>query len=178
MIYAEIKSSEEQKSLKAAIDAAKDKKWYRRLMIITLSAKKYTVQKLSEMFNVCQTTIRCYVHSYNEGGLEQLRPKKAPGRPPKLADWTKADWDKILERTPNQYEKLNTESHQWTLALLVEYVNAYHGISVCPSSVYHSLRKTGRRTGRSKLRVGSPDPEYVVKRQHVEVVKNLPEGVN
>ena len=84
----------------------------------------------------------------------------------------------ILERTPNQYEKLNIESHQWTLDLLVEYVHAYHGISVCRSSVYHSFRKTGRRTGRSKLRVGSPDPEYVVKRQHVEVVKNLSEGGN
>ena len=127
---------------------------------------------------MCQATIRGYVHAYNEGGLEQLRPKKAPGRSPKLADWTKADWDKILERTPNQYEKLTTESHQWTLDLLREYVKAYHGIGVCRSSVYHSLRKTGRRTGRSKLRVGSPDPEYVVKRQHVEVVENLPDGGN
>jgi transposase len=110
--------------------------------------------------------------------LEQLRPKKASGRPPKLANWTKAEWDHVLEQTPNHYEKLHTESRQWTLDLLVEYVNAYHGLSVCRSSVYHSLRKTGRGTGRSKLRVGSPDPEYVVKRQHVEVVRNLPKGGN
>jgi len=95
------------------------------------------------------------------------------GRPPKLANWTKGDWDKILERTPDQYEKLNTESRQWTLDLLKKYVKEYHNIEVCRSSVYHSLRKTGRRTGRSKLRVGSPDPDYVVKRQHVQAVLSL-----
>ena len=178
MISAEITSSEEQKRLDAALDAAKDKKWYRRVMIIMLSAQKYTVQTLSEMFHVCHATIRGYVHTYNDGGLEQLRPKKASGRPPKLADWTKADWDTILERTPNQYEHLHTESRQWTFDLLVAYVNASHGLSVCRSSLYHSFRKTGRRTGRSKLRVGSPDPAYVVKRQHVEVLENLPERGN
>ena len=178
MIYAEIKSSEEQKRLDVEKDAAKEKTWYRRLMIITLSAQHDTVQKLSELFRVCETTIRCYVHAYNDGGLEQLRPKKSPGRPGKLADWTKADWDTILERTPNQYEQLQTESRQWTYDLLVAYVKAYHGITVCRSSVYHSFRKTGRRTGRSTLRVGSPDPNYVVKRQHVEVLENLPERGN
>lgn len=178
MIYANIASSEEQKRLDAAKEATKDKTWYRRLMIITLSAQQYTVQKLSELFHLCETTIRSYVHAYNEGGLDQLRPKTSPGRPSKVADWTKDDWDEILARTPNQYAKLCTESRQWTYDLLVAYVNAYHGIRVCRSTIYNSLRRTGRRAGRSKLRVGSPDPEYVVKRQHVEVLENLPERGN
>ena len=38
---------------------------------------------------------------YREGGLEPLKPKKSPGRRAKLANWTKADWDKVLQRTPN-----------------------------------------------------------------------------
>lgn len=157
MIYAEIKSPKEQNRLETALETSKDRKWYCRLIIITLSAKKYTVQKLSEMFGLCQATVRNYIHAYNKGSLEQLQPKKSKGRPPKLANWTKEDWDKILERTPDQYEKLNTESRQWTLDLLVVYLKEYHDIEVCRSSVYHSLRKTGRRTGRSKLRVGSPE---------------------
>jgi transposase len=178
MIYAKIANAEEQKRLDAAKEMAKDKTWYRRLMIITLSAQQYTVQKLSELFHLCETTIRSYVHAYNEGGLEQLRPKTSPGRPSKVADWTKDDWDEILARPPNQYAKLRTESRQWTYDLLVAYVTAYHGISVCRSTIYNSLRKTGRRTGRSKLRVGSPDPKYVVKRQHIEVLENLPKRGN
>ncbi len=191
MIYAEIPDSNAQQELDDAIKEAKVKSWYVRLLIIALSAKRCTVQKLSEMFSVCQATVRNYIHSYNEGGLDGLQPVKQPGRPPKLAHWTKAAWNRILECTPNQYEKLNTESRQWTLDLLVVYLKEYHNIEVCRSSVYHSfcpfdknfrngcrtdktsLRKTGRGTGRSKLRVGSPDPEYAVKRQQVEAMRNL-----
>lgn len=174
MIYAEIPDSNAQQELDDAIKESKGKRWYIRLMIIALSAQKYTAQKLAEMFNICQATVRNYIHAYNKGGLQRLKPVKQPGRPPKLAHWTKEDWDTILERTPNQYSKLNTESRQWTLDLLVVYAKEYHNIEVCRSSVYHSLRKTGRGTGRSKLRVGSPDPDYTVKRQHVEVLRNLP----
>jgi transposase len=178
MIYAEIPDSHAQQELDDAIRASKVKRWYVRLMIIALSAQKHTVTKLAEMFSVCQATVRNYIHAYNSGGLEGLKPVRQSGRPGKLAHWTKEHWDRILEQTPNQYEKLETESRQWTLDLLVVYVKEYHNIEVCRSSVYHSLRKTGRRTGRSKLRVGSPDPDYVVKRQQVEAVRNLRSGGN
>ena len=173
MIYAEIKTQEEQERLDASLKASKDKKWYRRLKVVAISAKKYTVNQLSEMFNLCRATIRSYIKSYNEGGLDELTPGKSTGRPAKIAHWTKEDWDKVLERTPNQYEKLSTHSRQWTLELLGRYLKEYHQIDVCIASIYSSLRKTGRRTGRSKLRVGSPDPDYTAKREHTEAVKSL-----
>jgi transposase len=178
MIYAEIKNQEEQKRLDDALKASNNKNWYRRLQVIALSAQKYTVQKLSEMFRLCQATIRNYIHTYNEGGLETLTPKKSPGRPPKVAHWTKEDWDKVLERTPNQYGKLHTQSRQWTLDRLRLYLKEYHGIDVSIVSIYNSLRRTGRRTGRSKLRVGSPDPKYTAKRKHTEDLGNLHLGDN
>jgi len=56
---------------------------------------------------------------------------------------------------------------------LVVYIKEYHQIEVTISCVYNAFRKTGRRTGRSKLRVGSPDPDYVVKRESVEEFRNL-----
>ena len=173
MIYADIKTEEEQIRLKDALKSAKDRNWYRRLQIIELSAEKHTVQELCETFKLCEATIRKYIHSYNEGGLDKLAPGKSPGRPPKIGNWTKKQWDKVLEQTPDQYEKLNTQSRQWTLERLHKYLVAYHQISVSLSSVYRSLRKTGRRTGRSKLRVGSPDPKYAVKRKHTEDLRNL-----
>ena len=173
MIYAEVKRPEEQKRLDEALKASKKKSWYRRLQVIALSAQKYTVQKLSEMFRLCEQTIRNYIHSYNEGGLAKLAPGKPTGRPPKIAHWTKGQWDEVLEQTPNQYEKLNTQSRQWTLELLRLYLKEYHDIDVSIVSVYNSLRRTGRRTGRSKLRVGSPDPEYTVKRRQVETLQDF-----
>jgi len=173
MIYAKIKGEKEQKRLDDALRASEKKNWYRRLQIIFLSAQEYSVQKLSEMFELCEATIRDYIHAYNQGGLNKLKPAKPPGRPPKIGNWTEADWDKVLEQTPNQYEKLNTQSRQWTLERLQVYVREYHDIDVDISNIYRSLRKTGRRTGRSKLRVGSPDPMYKVKRKHTQDLRNL-----
>ncbi len=173
MIYAKIKSQEEQQRLDDALKSSQKKNWYRRLQIISLSTKKYTVQKLSEMFKLCESTVRNYIHSYNKGGLDKLKPVKQPGRPPKIAHWEKEDWDKVLEQTPNQYERLNTKSRQWTLERLQLYLKEYHQIQVSIASVYNSLRKTGRRTGRSKLRVGSPDPDYRVKRKQIEELRDF-----
>ena len=174
MIYAKIKDEEERERLERALDTTKDKRMYIRFLIISLSSKGYKVKRLSEMFNVCKATVRTYIKSYNEGGLKRLAVGKRTGRPPKIGHWTKEDWDKILERTPNQYEKLSSGSRVWTLELLARYVKQYHGIDVCIASIYDSLRKTGRRTGRNKLRVGSPDPDYIAKRQHTKGVQNLP----
>lgn len=172
MIYA-ISDKEAQKSLNEAIEKADDVKWYIRLKVIALSAAEHSVKELSQMFGPSQATIRNYIHDYNHGGLKQLTPDKSTGRPPKIGNWTKQQWDEILEQTPNQYEKLNTQSHQWTLEYLQKYVKEYHGIEVCLSSIHNCLMKTGRRIGRSKLRVGSPDPMYTVKRSYTKEVQNL-----
>lgn len=173
MVYVKIEDPEQEKRLIDELKTSKYKNWYRRLQIIANSAEGVTVEQLSQMFNVSQATIRRYIHSYNQGGLDTLKPKKSPGRPPKIGNWTKEDWDKVLEQTPNQYEKLNTHSQQWTLERLALYLKEYHNMVVAISSIYNSLRNTGRRTGRSKLRVGSPDPEYTVKREGVKAVQNL-----
>jgi len=173
MIYAKIKNQEEQKRLDDTLKSSQKKNWYRRLQIISLSAKKYTVQKLSEMFELCEATIRNYVHSYNEGGLDKLKPVKQTGRPPKIGHWTKEQWDEVLEQTPDQYEKLNVKSREWTLERLQLYLKEYHQIEVSIVSIHNSLGKTGRRTGRSKLRVGSPDPVYRVKRKQIENLRDF-----
>ena len=173
MIYANIKNEEERIRLADALRAAKDRNWYRRLQVIELSAEKYSVQELSDTFKLCEATIRNYIHSYNEGGLDKLAPVKPPGRPPKIAHWTKEQWDQVLEQTPNRYEKLNEDSFQWTLERLRSYLKEYHQVDVCLASIYNSLRRTGRRTGRSKLRVGSPDPDYVVKRKQIKELQDF-----
>jgi transposase len=168
-----MKDKNSQQEISEQLKATENKKWYRRLMIISLSAKRYTVKKLTEMFKLSEATIRRYIHAYNQDGLCGLRPKKATGRPSKIAHWPRESWDKVLEKTPNQYEKLKTCSRQWTLLRLAKYIKEYHQIDVCLATIYNSLRKTGRRTGRSKLRVGSPDVDYDKKRTSIEELRSL-----
>ena len=173
MIYTEYKNSEDKEQLYDELKNAKNRNWYRRLQIVKLSVGKMTVQQLSKMFDLCEATIRDYIKTYNENGLEELFPTKPTGRPPKIAHWTREDWDKVMEQTPNQYEKLNTASRQWTFERLALYVKEYHEIEVTVPCVYYAFKSTGRRTGRSKLRVGSPDPQYTAKRNSKEELRNL-----
>lgn len=178
MIYAIPQTEHAISELQCAIKEAKKAKWYRRLKIIQLSMAGKTVPQLADEFNLCSTTIRSYIKAYNGDGIENLRPKKQLGRPRKVGHLSRDDWSEILSQTPNQYEKLETDSRQWTLELLVGYAKHYLNEQVTLDTISKALRRCKYRTGRSKLRVGSPDPDYTVKRARVEDLRSLPQRGN
>ena len=174
MIYAELRDGSALERLDAALCEATKPQWYRRLLIIKLSATEgLSVPKLARMFNLSDDSVRSYIHKYNTSGLEALMPKSPPGRRGKITHFRKSDWDRLFEQTPDQYEKLNTDSRQWTLELMSVYLKAYHEISITPPAIHMALRRVGYRTGRSKLRVGSPDPEYQAKRSQLTELASL-----
>ncbi|HGJ66862.1 TPA: helix-turn-helix domain-containing protein [bacterium] len=141
MIFAIVDGEKEQQRLDNAIKEAKDKGLYRRLMVIKLSSQGKLIRHIKKEFGICEATIRSYIHRYNKYGLDSLRPKKPTGRPPKIAHWSKRDWDRILAKSPYYYEKLKTDSEIWTLELIAKYLVEYHNIKVCISSIYNALRK-------------------------------------
>ena len=172
MIYARPQKEGDVSELAFELKEANSVKWYRRLKIIQLSMAGAPVPQLAESFDLCQATIRNYISTYNSGGITALRPKKQPGRPKKVGHLTRDNWEEILSQTPNQYQKLQTDSRQWSLDLLVSYVREYLGEKVVFQTISEALRRCKYRTGRSKLRVGSPDPDYRVKRQTVEQLRS------
>lgn len=174
MIYAEFRDESALDHLDAALCEATKLQWYRRLLIIKLSATEHmSVPKLARMFNLSDASVRSYIHKYNTSGLDALMPKSPPGCRGKITHFSKSDWTRLFEQTPDQYEKLETDSRQWTLELIRVYLKAYHEISVTPPAIYFALRRMGYRTGRSKLRVGSPDPEYQAKRTQLMELSSL-----
>ena len=81
MIYAKLRDASAIERLDAALSAAKKPQWYRRLMIIKLSATEHlSVPQLAEMFNLSDDSVRSYIHKYNTSGLEDLMPQSPPGR--------------------------------------------------------------------------------------------------
>ena len=119
MIYAELGDASELECLDVAISKAKKPQWYRRLLIIKLSVTEHlSVPKLAKMFNLSDDSVRSYIHKYNTSGLEALMPKSPPGCRGKITHFRKSDWDRLFEQTPDQYEKLNTDSRHWTLELI------------------------------------------------------------
>jgi len=79
MIYAQLQTKQQLQCLNEELLKAKKKNWYRRLMIIKLSAtEKYSVVQLSKMFDLCSATVRNYIRTYNLDGLKALVPKVHP----------------------------------------------------------------------------------------------------
>ena len=118
MIYAIPQGEHAISELQVEIKTAEKAKWYRRLKIVQLSMAGDNVPQLAQQFDLCQPTIRNYIKAYNEEGIQTLRPQKPPGRPKKVGQLSRDDWGEILSQTPNQYDRLETDSRQWTLELL------------------------------------------------------------
>lgn len=171
MIHAQV-GPEERRILGEVLQAATEAKWYRRLKIIDLSSQGYSVPELAQWFDLSEATIRSYIHNFNAGGVTGLQPKYGQGRPLTLT-WSQAEWQDVLAQSPADLPLLETQAHNWTQALLRAYLKQYHQLEVSQSALAKSLRRVGIRWRRAKLRVHSPDPLYLVKRQRITHLQQL-----
>ena len=174
MIFAYVDDQSTQAELLDAIRNADKPYIYRRLMAVRLSSEGRNVSELSEIFQLTPQTIRKFIDAYNQGGLAQLMPHKKPGRTPKL-QFTDTQWEEIIHQPPVSLDKLNTKSYNWTLQLLSEYLHLYHGVKISISHLWYILRQHKINMGRSQLKITSPDPDYIVKRDRVQTLKKKAE---
>jgi len=166
MIYAGI-GQDDPESVKQELKQPAGSGWYRRVKIIDLSGQGKSVAGLSRLFDVCPATVRDYIRRYNEKGLDG--PGYGIGCPRKMEER-----EGLLHRSPCGFRQLNTGSRNRTQELLAEYFRLYHGIAVSQPSISLTLKKFGLKWNRGKLKVTSPDPLYIVKRERTETLKKKP----
>ena len=169
MIFAKV-SKENRSLLQKELLSTQDAKGYRRLKIIDLSSVGLPVQKLAEMFDLSQATVRSYIHQHTTGGILALKRRYSPGRPDKIK-WTKEQWEELLHRSPSQFSLLNTAARNWTQELLVNYLKTDHGVFITQARLCQIFKELGIRWNRGKLKVTKPSPLYTVKRKRVEALK-------
>jgi transposase len=168
-------SPAQRRELAAALRAAPDVRVYKRMKLVQLSARGYTVEHLASLVDLHQQRVRACLHRYLAGGLAALPDAPRSGRPPKLppeyrGEASRPAWQRVLDRRPSTIPELETPSHVWTLALLARYLRVFHQVEVAESTVYTALSRAGFRRGRTKLTVTSPDPDYEVKRRRIEAL--------
>jgi transposase len=118
------------------------------------------------LFDLSEATVRSYIHAYHQGGIAALQPAYGQGRPLTL-NWSQAQWQDVLAQSPADLPLLETQAHTWTQARLRQYLKHYHHLEVSQPTLAKSLHRAGIRWRRAKLRVYSPDPLYLVKRQRI-----------
>jgi transposase len=167
-------NGEQRAELDKAVAEADSVRLYRRLKTIDLADRDYSVQEIAKIFDLCDATVRTYIHDFEKGGPGALRDAPRSGRPRKLpqeydgSEQAQANWKELLDRRPKTITELETNSAVWTLSLLVKYMKVFHQVGVSDQTIHHALTRADLRRGRTKLSVISPDPEYEVKRQRIE----------
>ena len=171
-IYAEV-SEEGQEELQRELKKNINDKWYRKLRIIQLSSEGYKVPALASIFDMCSAAVRGYIKRYNESGIAGLKHKPKSGKPPKVPQ-VKEYWEEVLRQSPCQFEKLETGARNWNQGLIVEYCLHYLDAEITQPGISGLFKRLGIRWNRSRLRVTSPDPEYIVKRKRIDTLKKSP----
>jgi len=176
-------SEGQRRELAAALRVAPAVRTYKRMKLVQLSDRGYTVEHLAGLFDLRVSRVRHTLHAYVAGGLAALPDAPRSGRPPKLpaeyrgGEASRPAWQRVLDRRPSTIPELETPSHVWTLALLARYLHVFHQVEVAASTISVALSRAGFRRGRTKLTVTSPDPDYEVKRQRIEALgKGLGRG--
>jgi transposase len=174
MLFVRPLTAKEEEEVLQRIKAATKTRIYLRLKTVELSFQGKRVQEIAGLLSRHPNSIRSYIHRFNQGGFSELMPRWGGGASQKLGAWDKAWWEDLLSRPPCQFGKLATQSQRWTYPLLQEYLLCYEGRKVHPNTIWLHLRRVKFTSGRAKLSVTSPDPDYQVKRDRVERLEKKP----
>ena len=170
MIFVRMLTPEEEKELSQRLKAASKTRIYIRLKTLELSHQGKSVQEIGTVLSRHPNSVRSYIHQFNKGGFKALMPRWSGGASQKLRDLDKDYWEDLLCRPPSHFERLNSQSQRWTYQLLQQYLLLYEHRQVHQSTIWLHLRRLKYTSGRAKLSVTSPDPNYQLKRERVEAL--------
>jgi len=148
MLYAKV-DQEGRDEIKKGLKTAQKAKWYRRLKVIDLSGQGESVSKIAEIFDLNENTVRGYINRYNADGLAGLKPNGGQGRRVSIS-LSKEELSAIIERSPSQYEKLETGARNWNQALMRVYLKQYHQLEVSQSVISDTFNRLGIPWNRAK----------------------------
>jgi len=171
MLFVRPLTPEEEAELSRRLRAAPKTKVYIRLKTVEFSHQGKRVKEIAALLGRHPNSIRSYIHLFNQGGFPAVMPRWGGGASQKLRDLDKDYWEDLLSRPPAHFEKLNSPAHRWTYELIQQYLLRYEGRRVSTGTIWFPLRRVKFTSGRAKLSVTSPDPDYQVKRERVETLE-------
>ena len=144
---------------------------YMDLKIIEFSHQGKSPPEIGKLLGLHPNTVRSILKKFKANGFAGIA-RKPRGQPEeKLKAYDKAYWEDILSQPPSSFEKLESPDQNWNYELVQRYLEKYLAIKVTISTIWNHLRKVGFTSGRAKLSITSPDPEYQIKRQRLEELK-------
>jgi len=159
----------ERRVLKKLMQTAKEKREYRAAVGILLRGEGHAADSVARKLGVTIKQVFVWCQKFRTGGIEALRVRKQPGRPPRAGDKAKQRIPWILKRDPQAFGYLKG---RWVLRDIARQLKK-EGISLHYSSVHRVLGDLGivRKSPRLRAR-GSLEKDYR-KREEVRRYKQV-----
>jgi transposase len=113
-----------------------------RARIILLSKQGKRVMEVAEQLRVCDRTVRRWIYSFNEAGVEGLRDSSRSGRPPTYSEEQRSE---VVAASLTDPQSLGLPFGSWTLDRLQAYLGEEKGIPIKRSRIADILAAEGLR---------------------------------
>lgn len=125
--------------LRAALAETRDHKAVRRLMIALAYKDGRSVDDLSRLYGVPESTIYYWLDRFDTNGIEKaVEDESRPGRPRKLGGDEYASLAETLADSPNE---AGYEAATWSPELVREHIRREYGVEYSLGHVRRLLRK-------------------------------------
>src|SRR5919204_418204 len=116
---------------------------------------------IAQALGMTRAAVSAWLATYREGGLEALKARPVPGRPPKLSGSQLARlYGLVVGNDPRQ---LRFAFALWTRAIVRELIRREFGVALSEVSVGRLLRKLGLSPQRPLYRAYQQNPEAVAR---------------
>jgi transposase len=118
-------------------------------------------EAIAEALGLARSTVFGWMAAYRQGGLDALRARPVPGRPPKLSGTQRQRlYGLVVGSDPRQ---LGFKFALWTRAMVAELIRRQFGVRLSVARVGRLLRSLGLSPQRPLYRALEQDPEAVVR---------------
>jgi transposase len=145
----------EAERLDALFRTTDDRKLRDRLQIVRMAQRGRAHQDIAADLGVHRKTVTRWLNAYCDGGLDALRPKKAPGRPGRIP---KALADAVRRWVIDGPAKQGLDRANWTHEELADHLLKTKGIKTSRSAVQRFCANIDIRLYRPTYRHDRGDP--------------------
>ena len=126
-----------------------------RIRMVLLSDRRYPVPQIAAIFECDEATVRTWLGRFEADGVDGLRDRPRPGRPPKADAGAREAIGRALDRAPSACGHL---AGYWTVAMLTAHLATALGASLSRTTVRRARRALDYRWRRPRHELRH-DPE-------------------
>lgn len=107
-------------------------------LLLLLSGWKST--SIASLFGLSKWSVVKWIHKANKEGMESIKEKQRPGRPPRLTDSGKQALEQALQKPPGDF---GIARARWDGIVVVQYLKQFHGVTIRTRRAQQLLHELG-----------------------------------